>query len=71
MQAVAHVVVVGAVRGARWEVRVVEPAIPVARAPEAGGGPLPVPSSLLDMVIGSVKLRIGPRISSLVSMAQM
>ena len=71
MQAVAHVVVAVAVCGARWEVRVVEPAIPVARAPEGGGAPLPVPSSLLDMVIGSVKLRISPRISSLVSMAQM
>ena len=49
----------------------VEPAIPVAPAPDGGGAPLPVPSSLLDMVIGSVKLRIGSRISSLVSMAQM
>ena len=60
-----------AVRGARWEVRVVEPAIPVARAPEGGGAPLPVPSSLLDMVIGSVRFRSNPRISSLTSMAQM
>ena len=67
----AHAVVGVAVCGARWGVRVVEPAIPVARAPEGGGAPLPVPSSLLDMVIGSVKLRIGPRISSLVSMAEM
>ena len=67
----AHAVVEVAVCGARWGVRVVEPAIPVARAPEGGGAPLPGPSSLLDMVIGSVKLRISPRISSLVSMAQM
>ena len=67
-----HAVVGVAVCGVRWGgARVFEPAIPVARAPEAGGGPLPVPSSLLDMVIGSVKLRISRRISSLVSMAQM
>ena len=43
MQAVARAVVEVAVCGAGWGVRVVEPAIPVARAPEAGGGPLPGP----------------------------
>ena len=71
MQAVAHAVGAVAVRGARWGARVVEPAIPVARAPEAGGGPLPVPPPLSDMVDGSVKPRISRRISSLVRWTQM
>ena len=52
-------------------VMAVEPAIPVAPAPDGGGAPLPVPPPLPDMVAGSVKPRISLRISSVVRWTQM
>jgi len=70
VQAAVHAVVGVAMCCVRWveRVRAVEPAIPVAPAPDGGGAPLPVPPPLSDMVAGSVKPRISRLISSLAPM---